>query len=157
MSFIMYVNVCFSPDLSQFNSLNISWKQPVRRCRIICQDNALRVWHDEYRIFCKFIRVHIKCQVVSWVVKTYIVGALVFFIWFVLNETAGTSEDKSDIVTFIFFSGVVVVSSVSSHEYVPILMSVPVCDIIPVSSLEFALNWTFSLLSANMPIGEKIE
>jgi hypothetical protein len=157
MSFIMYVNVCFSPDLSQFNSLNISWKQPVRRCRIICQDNALRVWHDEYRIFCKFIRVNIKCQVISWVVKTYIVGALVFFIWFVIINTAGTSEDKSDIVTFIFSGGVVLVLSVSSPEYVPILISVPVYDIIPVSSLEFALNWTFSLLSANMPIGEKIE
>lgn len=70
---------------------------------------------------------------------------------------AGTSEDKSDIVTFIFSGGVVLVLSVSSPEYVPILISVPVYDIIPVSSLEFALNWTFSLLSANMPIGEKIE
>lgn len=152
----MYVNVCFSPDLSQFNSLNISWKQPVRRCRIICQDNALRVWHDEYRIFCKLIRVNIKCQVISWVIKTYTVGALVFFIWFVIINTAGTSEDKSDIVTFIFFSGVVVVSSVSSPEYVPILISVPVCDIIPVSALVLALNWTFSLLSANMPVGKRL-
>lgn len=70
---------------------------------------------------------------------------------------AGTSEDKSDIVTFISSGGVVVVSSVSSHEYVPILMSVPVYDIIPVSALVFISNRTFALLSANMPIGEKIE